>query len=200
MKTLAITFISALTIICVALAFDKSSAAGPAGDGCLVGKTIVTHDALGRVCNELTLTTNGKEWEETMMRRTSYDGDNVEAVTYKRKDGDWQATTKMTFSKAGETLACTAVAVMETDGEWRQVAKRDLTDLSDGDGLVDDMVFDSKGNLIMKATYVYESGRKVGLDKEEYTYNDGRARQRTSYSWDDGAWQRQVVANVVTKE
>lgn len=200
MKTLAITFISALTIICVALAFDKSSATDATGDGCLVGKTIVTHDALGRICNELTLTTNGKEWEETMMRRTSYDGDNVETVTYRRQDGDWQATTKMTFAKTGEALVCTSAAVMEADGEWHRMAQRDLTDLGDDAGLVDDMVFDSKGNLVMKATYVYENGRKVGLSKEEFTYNGGRARQRTSYSWDDGAWQRQVVANVVTKE
>lgn len=197
MKTLAVTFISALAIICIAITYDKSAAANDSGRDFLVGKTIVTHDSQGRPISELTLTARGNAWEETMMKRTSYDGPAIESVVYTKTNDGWKASTRQTYVNTGGVLVCTSISRMASDGEWDVQIARDVEDLSDGDDHLDDMEFDSRGNLVMKATYVYNGDSRVGLQKEEYFYDGGKMSQTTSYSWDGGSWQKQMVSNLV---
>lgn len=200
MKTLALTFISAAAIVGAALIYDKATTSESFEQNIMIGKTIVTHDAAGRPVNQITLTTNGKEWEETMMKQTSYEGDEVKTATYCKQDGQWVATTKTTFANVGGTLTISRIEKMTPDGQWKTQAEIDLADLSDDNGLLNDIVFDENGNLIMNATYVYDNGARQGLQKEEYQYNNDQISQTVSYSWDpDGKWQKQMVSNLLAK-
>lgn len=200
MKTLAITFVSALLIVGAALLYDNMKGVETTEGEIMVGKTVVTYDATGRAVNELTLTTNGKEWKETMMKQMSYTGGTVETATYVKNEGEWVATARMTYENVEGTLALTKVERMGADGQWSTQAEIDLADLSDDEGMMNDMVFDASGNLIMNATYVYDEQGRRGIQKEEYDYEQDRLKRRVSYEWgEEGDWQKQLVSNLMAR-
>ena len=199
MKTLVITFMSAIAIVVAALTYDMITSDGNANDH-LVGKTIVSHDSLGRPVNLLTLTTTGKEWKETMMKQNTYNGNSVTSATYIKENGNWVATTKFTYDNVDGTLALTKIEQMTPDGNWATQAEIDLADLSEDDGMMNDMVFDADGNLVMNATYLYKGDNRTGIQKEEYTYEGSQMKRTTSYSWgENGNWQKQIVTNMFVK-
>lgn len=63
MKSLAVTFFTAIAIISLALIFDVTSSNGVTTASGRVGKTILTRDSQGRVTSELTFAIDGKKWE-----------------------------------------------------------------------------------------------------------------------------------------
>ncbi len=92
MKTLAITFFTAVAIVALALVCDVTTSAGSDDSKGLIGKTILSRDSKGRVTSELTIAIDGKKWQETFMKQLSYYDNKIEAVTYKKVDGSWLAS------------------------------------------------------------------------------------------------------------
>lgn len=198
MKTLAITFFTAIAIVGIALICDAASGKTSTEEAALVGKTIVTRDDYGRVISELTLAINGKEWEEAEMRQYSYYDNKSEAVTYKKVDGAWAATSKVVTVTANGMPVSLAYFSSTPRGEWNEVAEQKADDLS-CDEVVDDLVFDANGNLVMKATYLYNEDGKVGLDKEEYGYEANSQKTRVQYAWNGNSWIKTVSSKVVAQ-
>lgn len=196
MKTLAVTFFTAIAIIALALVCDMA-ARNFASDNALVGKTTVTRDAYGRVVSELTVAFDGNEWRETTMRKLSYyDGQN-EAVSYEKVDGLWVATSKVvTETLNGQPVSFTYYVASPNGSKWDRVAKQMANDLSSSD-VLDDYVFDADGNLVMKATYVYRDGEKLGISKEEFSYQDNTPTSRVSYAWNGDSWDKALSSDFV---
>ena len=200
MKTLAVTFLTAAAIVIAALAYDKATNTNSLNNDIMIGKTIVTHDAAGRPVNQITLTTNGKQWEETMMKQTTYEGDSVKTATFSKQDGQWVATTMSTYTNVEGTLILARIEYAAPNGKWATQAELNTDDLSEDNGLLNDIVFDANGTLVMNATYIYDNGNRKGLQKEEYQYSDNKISQTVSYTWEeDGEWQKHIVANQLAK-
>ena len=177
MKSLAVTFFTAIAIISLALIFDVTSSDGVTTASGRVGKTILTRDSQGRVTSELTFAIDGKKWEEAVMKQLSYYDNKIETVTYKKADGVWNASSKVvTETEGGKPVRSTFFQASES-GKWIVIAEQKADDLSNND-VVDDLVFDSAGNLVMKATYAYRDGQKVGLQKEEYGYENNKQKMK----------------------
>lgn len=199
MKTLAITFFTAIAIIGIALICDVASGKVSTEEAGLVGKTTITRDSRGRVISELTVAINGKEWQETSMKQLSYYDNKNEAVTYKKVDGAWMATSKVVTETSNGVPVCYSYFVSSPSGRWVEVAEQKADDLSSND-VVDDVVFDAEGNLVMKATYVYKDGERLGLQKEEYGYEDNTQKTRVFYAWNGDSWNKMVSAKVVAEQ
>lgn len=198
MKTLAITFFSAIAIIGVAMFFDMMSVRDNVSEDCLIGKTILTRDAAGRVTSELTIAINGKEWQETSMKQLSYYDNKTEIVTYNKVDGSWSAASKVVSAIVnGEPVSSTYYSAT-ADGKWLAVAEQKEDDLSNSD-VVDDLVFDADGNLIMKATYLYKGDSKIGLQKEEYGYEGSTEKTRVFYAWGENHWNKTLSSRIVVE-
>ncbi len=198
MKTLAVTFFTAIAIVCVAIVCDMASGRNTTEDSGLVGKTILTHDSEGRITSELTIAINGKEWQETSMKQLSYYDNKVEAVTYNKVNGAWTAASKVVTESVNGEPANSTYFEADPSGKWVAVAEQKGDDLSD-DEVVDDMVFDAEGNLVMKATYVYKGDNKVGISKEEYGYEGSTQKSRVSYAWVGNAWNKTVSAKLIAE-
>ena len=197
MKTLAITFFTAIAIISVALACDYVSSTATSDANGLVGRTTVTRDSQGRVISELTVTIDGNEWRETSMKKLSYNDNKTEAVSYEKVDGSWVATSKVVTETAeGVAVSNTYYVASANGSKWEQVGRQMANDLSSSD-VLDDYVFDADGNLVMKATYVYHDGQKLGIEKEEYSYTDNAPATRVSYAWNGDSWGRALAAEYV---
>ncbi len=103
----------------------------------------------------------------------------------------------MTVTDGGEPVSSTFFEAAPS-GRWNFVAEQKSDDLSSSD-VVDDMVFDADGNLVMMATYAYRDGVKVGLRKEEYGYDDNKQKTRVLYAWSGDSWSRAVSTKVVAE-
>lgn len=199
MKSLAITFFTAIAIVGIALICDVASGKVSTEENGLVGKTTITRDSRGRIISELTVAINGKEWQETSMRQLSYYDNKNEAVTYKKVDGSWMATSKVVTETSNGVPVSLSYFVSSPSGRWVEVAEQKADDLSSND-VVDDVVFDADGNLVMKATYVYKDGERLGIQKEEYGYEDNTQKTRVFYAWNGDRWSKTVSAKVVSEE
>lgn len=198
MKSLAVTFFTAIAIISLALIFDVTSSDGVTTASGRVGKTILTRDSQGRVTSELTFAIDGKKWEETVMKQLSYYDNKIETVTYKKADGVWNASSKVvTETEGGKPVRSTFFQASQS-GKWIVIAEQKADDLSNNE-VVDDLVFDSAGNLVMKATYAYRDGQKVGLQKEEYGYENNKQKMKVFYAWNGNSWSKTVSAKVVAE-
>lgn len=198
MKTLAITFFTAVAIIGIALFCDYASSSITTDESSLVGRTTITRDSQGRVVSELTVAINGKEWQETAMKQLSYYDNKIEAVTYKKVDGAWIPTTKLVTETDGGMPVSYAYFSSAANGNWVELAQQKVDDLSSND-VVDDVVFDANGNIVMKATYVYHDGEKTGIEKEEYAYEGNTPKSRVSYAWSGSAWNKTLSAEYVAE-
>lgn len=198
MKTLVITFFTAIAIIGIALICDVASRNVSEQETGLVGKTVITRDTRGRVITELTMAISGKEWQETAMKQLSYYDNKNEAVSYKKVDGSWAATSKVVTETANGVPVNYTYFISSPSGRWVKVAEQQADDLSSND-VVDDIVFDENGNVVMKATYVYRNGEKLGIQKEEYGYEGDTQNTRVLYSWAGDSWSRTVSTKVVAE-
>lgn len=196
MKTLAVTFLSAIAIICAAIICDSLTNESCDEDACLVGKTIVSRDIYGRVTNELTLAINGKEWRETSMKQVSYSDNKVETTTYDKVNGTWVPVSRLVSVSVNGVDATKTYYEADAAGHWSIAANFDEADLSNDD-VVDDLVFDANGNIVMQATYVYNGDKRVGLQKEEYEYEGNSQVRRTSYSWGADQWRKDLSSKLI---
>lgn len=198
MKTLAITFFTAVAIIGIALVCDYASTTISASDNALVGRTTITRDSQGRVVSEVTVAINGKEWQETAMKQLSYYDNKTEAVTYKKVDGVWIPTSKLVTETEDGMPVSYAYFTSAPNGSWIELAQQQADDLSSSD-VLDDVVFDANGNVVMKATYVYHNGERTGIEKEEYAYEGNTPKSRVSYAWSGNGWNKSLFSEYVAE-
>ena len=78
-----------------------------------------------------------------------------------------------------------SVSVASPEEDWVKSIEARLASLSAEADVVDDLVFDAEGNIIMSATYKWQDNAKKGVNKYEYAYNNGSLSQVTSYVWAD---------------
>lgn len=199
MKTLATTFALATAIIIGAIAYSNSNSNASEMEVYNNGRTIVSHDALGRIVSELDVVADGKEWNETTLRQTTYEDNTAETVTYIKENGMWVAKTRQISEMSNGTISNVIRYDMSIDGRWVVKGEMPTNDLSQESSIVDDMMFDAQGNLVMKATYQYDNDGKHGLEKDEYVYVNGERKRTVSYTWNDNAWQKTSVNNIVSK-
>lgn len=201
MKTLAITFAFALAII--SLAIYKGSVNSSATVNYDNGRTIITYDAMGRVVSELSMITDGKKWKETTLRQTKYNGQFAETTTYVKRNtahGEaWIAASRQVCEIACGKSAYVVRYESLKDDKWAVEAERASNDLAAESDIVDDLVFDDKGNLVMKATYKWDEDGKKGLQMEEYQYDNNEYMRLVSYAWSNDGWEKKAVSNIIVK-
>ena len=197
MKNLIFTFGLAIAIIGGAIAVDTIF--GTDSENCKLCKTVIEKDAKGRVTQEITLTADDKAWVETSKKETEYTPSFIETISYVKKGEEWVATDREISSVRMGLVTSVSTFAKACDGSWVKTSERDLNNLSSDLDLVEDLVFDANGNLIMKATYEWTENGKSGISKEEYEYAQGETNKVTSYNWNGRSWEMATISSVVAK-
>lgn len=95
------------------------------------------------------------------------------------------------FSKGG------ADSVAVTEANWSEAVEARLASLAEESDIVDDLIFDANGHVLMLATYSYQGNVKSGMDKKEYDYDDkGNLRGVTTYAWNGNDWKKSAASAV----
>ena len=195
MKNVVITFALAIVIIGAALAYN-SNAAGHEVASYKQTRTVVVSDNTGRTVEVLTKEIDGGKWVETKKQSLKYSDGNVETVSYLKQGDEWSPVEKeVSYLCEGNVISATHY-VMD-NGVWSVGSVDDYADLSAGTDVVDDMVFDKDGNLVIKSTYKWSGDVKTGLSREDYEYANGKCSRTISYAWNNGGWEKTEVSDIL---
>lgn len=196
MKQLAITFGVALAIILGTMIYGTFSE--PQAQLSLrQTKTVLTLDEQQRPITAVTYAAQGDKWVPVAKTETSYGDLENESIDYLMSNCEWTPQRREVAESVCGIELGKRLYQMGADGAWQLTAQRSSDDLSLDDGLVDDVVFDTQGRVVMKATYAWDATSKVGLQKTEYNYEGGRTKEVTSYVWSGADWRKDAISQVV---
>lgn len=195
MKNVVITFALAIVVIGAAVAYNSLAAENEVANYKQT-RTVVVNDNTGRVIEVLTKEVDGEKWVETKKQAMTYADGKVETVSYLKEDGDWSPVEKVvSYLCKGNVLSATHYTL--EGGVWNVGRVDDYADLSANSDVVDDMVFDKDGNLVMKSTYLWDGNAKKGVSREDYEYANGKCSRSISYVWNNGTWEKTVVSDIL---
>jgi hypothetical protein len=199
MKHLTITFGLAVGLICMVILYNKSQSNELEAGTTTIAKTIVETDANGNVTSELTMVIAGNRWVEKTKKMMSYGQGCKTEVNYEFNDGKWVEVSKVVKLYNAEEVLNNEVMYAMANQIWVEIEKRSYDDLSTDSDVMEDLVFDKDGNLIMCATYMWNGSVKdKGVNKTEYVYDGGGAPCRQiSYDWKNDSWHKSQVSDLL---
>ena len=199
MKHLTITFGLAVGLICMVILYNKSQSNELEAGTTTIAKTIVETDANGNVTSELTMVIAGNRWVEKTKKMMSYEQGRKTEVNYEFNDGKWVEVSKVVKLYNAEEVLNNEVMYAMANQVWVETEKRSYDDLSADSDVMEDLVFDKEGNLIMCATYMWNGSVKdKGVNKTEYVYDgSGAPCRQISYNWKNDSWHKSQVSDLL---
>ncbi|MBQ3634919.1 MAG: hypothetical protein II951_04805 [Bacteroidales bacterium] len=83
------------------------------------------------------------------------------------------------------------------EAKWSEAIEARLASLAEETDVVDDLVFDNNGHVVMSATYCWSGESKNGMDKKVFDYDDnGNLKSVTSYAWSGNDWKKEATRNI----
>lgn len=200
MKKLIITFTLSIGIIC-AIVFYNIYKGDDATSEVTFIKTLVQNDSVGRPSVTLTLELVDNKWIESELSEKFYDESSTTTIISAFVNGNWEKREKIIEDYYNGQVQGKTIYKPLND-EWKFESKVNLTDdLSKDNGIFHDIVFDMYGNLIMDATYMWNDKNNIGLNKEEYIYDENEKMiQKISYVWQNNQWQKNLVADLLYQQ
>jgi hypothetical protein len=199
MKHLTITFGLAVGLICAAMWYNKTQSNDMEAGTATIAKTIVETDAEGNVTSELTMVISGNRWVEKSKKEISYAQGCRTELNFDYVNGIWVEVSKVVKMYGEYETLNNEVCYAMSNKEWIEKGNKTYTDLSLDNGLLEDLVFDKDGNLIMSATYEWnDNAKNKGVNKVEYVYDgNGMPCRMISYAWDGESWSKEQVSDIL---